>query len=302
MVSGVRLSVIVPATAPAPTLPRCLAAIEAARPDELLVADQPPLATPAAARNLAADRATGDVLVFVDADVLLHPDALDRIRARLRDPALDAVFGSYDDAPEAPGPVSGFRNLLHHHVHHEGAGRAQSFWTGIGAVRRAAFDSAGGLDPERRWLEDVELGARLVQAGARIELDPAIQGTHLKRYTLGSMLHVDTVERAIPWVDLMLAGRAPHSSLNAGARHRSSALLALGTVGAAALRRPRIALLGLGAFAFLNAGLYAKIARRRGRVEAATAVPLHVLHHVSAVAAIPAGVALHVRRRYSAAT
>ena len=186
------------------------------------------------------------MLVFVDADVLLHPDALDRIRARLRDPALDAVFGSYDDSPEAPGPVSGFRNLLHHHVHHEGAGRAQSFWTGIGAVRRAAFDSAGGLDPERRWLEDVELGARLVQAGARIELDPAIQGTHLKRYTLGSMLHVDTVERAIPWVDLMLAGRAPHSSLNAGGRHRASALLALGTVGAAALRRPRIGCSALG--------------------------------------------------------
>jgi hypothetical protein len=297
-----RLTVIVPATAPAPTLPRCLAALEAAGADEVLVADEPPFATPSLARNLAADRATGDVLVFVDADVLVHEDALDLIRARLRDPALDAVFGSYDDAPEAPGAISGFRNLLHHHVHHESAGPAQSFWTGLGAVRRAVFDAAGRLDPERRWLEDVELGARLVQAGARIELDPAIQGTHLKRYTLASMLHVDTVERAIPWVDLMLAGRAPHSSLNAGAKHRAAALLALGAVGAAALRRPVVAAAALGAFAALNADLYATIARRRGRAQAAAAVPLHVLHHVSATAAIPAGVALHLRRRYSAAT
>jgi hypothetical protein len=297
-----RLSVIVPATAAAPTLPRCLAALEAAGPDELLVADEPAGATPALARNLAAERASGDVLVFVDADVVVHPDALDRIRARLRDPSLDAVFGSYDDAPEAPGAVSGFRNLLHHHVHHAGAGRAESFWTGLGAVRRAVFDSAGRLDPQRRWLEDVELGARLIQAGARIELDPAIQGTHLKRYTLASMLHVDTVERAIPWVDLMLAGRAPHSALNAGARHRAAALLAIGAVGAAAGRRPALSLAALGAFAALNADLYATIARRRGRAEAAAAVPLHVLHHVSAAAAIPAGVALHLRRRYSAAT
>jgi hypothetical protein len=302
MVADVRLSVIVPATAPAPTLSRCLAAIEAAGPDELFVADEPARGTPAAARNLAADRATGDVLVFVDADVLVHADALDRIRARLRDPALDAVFGSYDDSPEAPGPVSGFRNLLHHHVHHEGAGPAQSFWTGLGAVRRPAFDAAGRLDPARRWLEDVELGARLVQAGARIELDPAIQGTHLKRYTLASMLHVDTVERAIPWVDLMLDGRAPHSALNAGAKHRISALLALGVVGAAALRRPGVSLLALGAFAAMNRDLYAKVARRRGPLEAAAAVPLHVMHHVSATAAVPAGVALHLRRRYSAAT
>jgi len=297
-----RLTVIVPATVQAPTLPRCLAAIEAAGPDEVLVADEPAGATPALARNLAAERATGDVLVFVDADVVIHRDALDRIRGRLRDPSLDAVFGSYDAAPEAPGAISGFRNLLHHHVHHAGAGRAQSFWTGLGAVRRAVFDSAGRLDPQRRYLEDVELGARLVQAGARIELDPAIQGTHLKRYTLASMLHVDTVERAIPWVDLMLAGRAPHSALNAGARHRAAALLAIGTTLLLVRRRPLPALAALGAFAALNADLYATIARARGRREAAAAVPLHVLHHVSATAAIPAGVALHLRKRYSAAT
>jgi len=297
-----RLSVIVPATVEAPTLPRCLAALEAAGPDELLVADAPAGATPALARNVAAERATGDVLVFVDADVLVHSDALERIRTRLRDPSLAAVFGSYDAAPEAPGAVSGFRNLLHHHVHHAGAGRAQSFWTGLGAVRRAVFDSAGRLDPQRRYLEDVELGARLVQAGARIELDPAIQGTHLKRYTLASMLHVDMVERAIPWVDLMLAGRAPHSALNAGARHRAAALLAIGTTLLLARRRPLPALAALGAFAALNADLYATIARARGRREAAAAVPLHVLHHVSATAAIPAGVALHLRKRYKAAT
>jgi hypothetical protein len=242
------------------------------------------------------------VLVFVDADVVVNANALARIRERLRDPALDAVFGSYDDAPEAPGAISGFRNLLHHHVHHAGAGPADSFWTGLGAVRRAVFDAAGGLDPERRWLEDVELGARLVQAGARIELDPAIQGTHLKAYTLAEMLHVDTVERAIPWVELMLAGRAPRRSLNAGARHRAAALLAIGAVGAVAARRPLLAAGALAAFAALNADLYATIARSRGRGEAAAAVPLHVLHHVSATAAIPAGVALHLRRRYSAAT
>ena len=280
MLAGVRLSVIVPATVPAPALPRCLAAVEAAGPDEVLVADEPHGATPALARNRAADRATGDVLVFVDADVIVHRDALDRIRSRLRDPALDAVFGSYDDSPEAPGAISGFRNLLHHHIHHAGAGRAESFWTGLGAVRSSVFDAAGRLDPERRWLEDVELGARLIQAGARIELDPAIQGTHLKRYTLAGMLHVDTVERAIPWVDLMLAGRAPHSALNAGARHRAAALLALGVVGAVGLRRPLAAAVALGAFAALNADLYATIARRRGRGEALAAVPLHVLHHL----------------------
>ncbi len=297
-----RLSAIVPATDAPATLERCLAALAAAGAEEVLVGRDPPGATPAAARNAAAERATGDVLVFVDADVLVHADALQRIRARLGDPGLAAVFGSYDDAPEAPGAVSGFRNLLHHHVHQQSAGPVASFWTGLGAVRRSAFDSAGRLDPARRYLEDVELGARLVANGARVELDPAIQGTHLKHYTLAGMLHVDTVERAIPWVDLMLAGHAPRNALNVSATHRASALLALIAAGALCSGRPVGAACALGTLGAVNRDLYALIARRRSRGEAVAAVGLHALHHLAATIATPAGVALHLRRRYSAAT
>src|SRR5258705_11308723 len=62
-----RLSVIVPATVPAPTLSRCLVAIEAAGADEILVADEPARPTPSLARNRAVDRATGAVLAFAAA-------------------------------------------------------------------------------------------------------------------------------------------------------------------------------------------------------------------------------------------
>jgi glycosyltransferase involved in cell wall biosynthesis len=110
----------VPAADAPPTLARCLAALDGA--DEVVVVDDAAPA-PAAARNEGARRATGDVLVFVDADVVADGDALERIRAALEtDPRLAALFGAYDDAPEAPGVVSTFRNLLHHHVHVESAG------------------------------------------------------------------------------------------------------------------------------------------------------------------------------------
>ena len=116
------------------------------------------------------------------------------------------------------------------------------------------------------------------------------------------MLHVDTVERAIPWVDLMLAGRAPQarSTRAAATAPRRCSRSARRSSPRAAARSP--AARPSPRFAALNADLYATIARSRGRAEAAAAVPLHVLHHVSATAAIPAGVALHLRRRYSAAT
>ena len=141
-----RLSAIVPATDRPAQLERCLRAIRAADdgPDEVVVIDTAPEPGPSAARNLGADRADGDVLVFVDSDVLPHSDAFARIRAAFAsDPELAAVFGSYDDSPAAPGAVSGFRNLLHHYVHQESAGDATTFWAGLGAIRRDAFVRAG---------------------------------------------------------------------------------------------------------------------------------------------------------------
>src|SRR6185369_17653925 len=123
-----------PATDAPATLRRSLDAIAAAErgPDELIVVEEPLGAGPAAARNLGAARTEADVLVFVDADVLVHPDAFARIRDALdADAGLDAVIGSYDDSPEVPGLVSRFRNLLHHHVHQQGAGPAATLWSGL---------------------------------------------------------------------------------------------------------------------------------------------------------------------------
>jgi hypothetical protein len=296
------LTAIVPATDRPPTLEDCLGAIEAASrpPEELLVASHPPGATPAAARNRTAERATGEVLVFVDADVVVHPDAFSRIRDAFdADPELVALFGSYDDAPSAPGVVSSFRNLLHHHVHQSSAGAAATFWSGLGAVRREAFSAAGGFEDDRRWLEDVELGARLNASGARVLLDPAIQGTHLKAWTLPAMVRMDFAERGVPWMELALCGRAPANALNLGWRHRLSAALCVGALLALLGRRPLGAVAALLGLVALNRSFYALLSRRQGPARAAAGVGLHAVHHLAGVAAVPAGLAAYALRRRS---
>ena len=67
------LTAVIPATNEPPTLAACLAAIEAADdgPEQVVVVTEG--GGPAAARNDGARDATGDVLVFVDADVLRTP-------------------------------------------------------------------------------------------------------------------------------------------------------------------------------------------------------------------------------------
>jgi hypothetical protein len=297
------LSAIVPATDRPATLARCIAALRSADepPDELIVVEQPEAAGPAEARNLAAARAGGDVLLFVDADVVVHADAVARLRARLvGDPGLAGVFGSYDDAPEAPRLVSAFRNLLHHHVHQAGAGPAVTFWAGLGALRRDAFEAAGGFDARRfrrASIEDVELGLRLTAAGRRIELDPAIRGTHLKAWTLGGMLRTDLLDRGVPWVELALRTRSLPPTLNLGPRHRLSAAASIALAAGLVTRRPAIALAAAATLLAANRDFYALLDRRLGTWGAAAGVGLHVLHHLSAAAAVPLGTAAFLLER-----
>jgi len=286
------LSVIVPATERPLTLPACEEAIRAAldEGDELIVQDSPPGAGPAEARNLAARRARGDALVFVDSDVVVHPNAFDLFRRRLAAGA-DAVFGAYDDKPADSGAVSQFRNLLHHQVHLSGAGEAETFWAGLGAVRREAFEAVGGFD-ERRFprpaVEDIDLGMRLRDAGRTIVLEPMAQGTHLKRWTLRTMVSTDLGHRGVPWLLLQIRARRPTMELNLRPRHQLGALAAVTAVVAALGRRPAIAIASLAALPVLNPGLYRALLRRGGPILAVKGLAVHLVHLLTAVAAVPA--------------
>ena len=294
-----KLSLVVPATDDPPTLGRCLAAVHAADepPDEILVVRTPPNAGPAAARNAGAGRARGDVLVFVDADVLVHRDAFMRIRRAFeQDPDVVGIFGSYDDAVATDRLVAGFRNLLHHTVHHRSAGATTSFWAGLGAVRSQSFGAVGGFDAARyptASIEDVELGGRLATQGTLL-LDPELRGTHLKEWTLRSMLVTDFARRGVPWVTLMADRGAVPRTLNLGARERASAAAAVAATAFLLCRKPAPAAIALAVGVGLNHDLYRAVWRRMGTRGVVAAVPLHVAHQLAGAVAVP--VAL-VRRR-----
>jgi GT2 family glycosyltransferase len=267
-------------------------------PDELVVQQEPAGAGPAAARNLGVAATRADVVVFVDSDVEVHPDALERTAARFAaDPGLAAVFGSYDDDPADPGLTSRYRNLLHHHVHTFAGGEAETFWAGLGAVRRETFEAAGGFDaggfPEPS-VEDIELGMRLRRHGARIVLDPRIRGRHLKVWTPRAMVATDFGRRGVPWARLLLQNGGGITVLNLGWRRRVSAVSSVALLGSLLARRPRLAAAALLTNLLLDRALYALLARRGGPKLLLAGVGLHQVHQLSAAASVPAALALHL--------
>jgi len=280
-------------------LERCLAALRAGRraPEETVVQEDPAGAGPARARNLGAARTEADVLVFVDSDVEVPPDALEEIARRFaEDPELTAVFGAYDDEPADPGLTSRYRNLLHHHVHSAAAGDAETFWAGLGAVRRDAFEAAGGFDARRfpaASVEDIELGMRLRRGGARVLLDPRIRGRHLKLWTPASMVATDFARRGVPWARLLLRDGSDSTALNLSWRRRLSTAASAALLGSLLARRPRLAAAALLANLALDRDLYALLARRGGARLLLAGIGLHQLHQLTAAASVPAALALH---------
>lgn len=183
---------------------------------------------PAEARNIGALATTGEIVLFIDADVCVAPDTLQRIvKSFEKDPALCAVIGAYDSFPSAPDFLSQYRNLMHSFVHGSHAREVPTFWTGCGAIRRDIFLGHGGfsIGYRRPAIEDIELGYRLSRSGCRIFLDPEIQVTHLKQWTLAGLLKTDILYRGIPWTELILRDRNMPNDLNLEMGQRISVVL-----------------------------------------------------------------------------
>ncbi len=139
---------------------------------------------PAAARNLGAQAAKGQRLVFVDADVFVRPGTL-----RLLLNALDsspAVFATYD-----PEPMDcNFATLLYHTLScfslEDTGEETPVFYSYCAAIRKDLFLKMGGFDTSfiSATFEDMELGWRLAANGLLSHHLKNARVDHAARYTL----------------------------------------------------------------------------------------------------------------------
>ncbi len=261
---------------------------------------------PAVARNRGAECATGDLLVFVDTDVVVAPGSFAKL-ARLfeREPDVDAAFGAYDEEPAEPHFLSQYKNLAHSYHHQTADPRAQTFWAGFGAVRATVFAAVGGFDERfpRPSVEDIDLDHRLTAAGYEVRLDHELRAQHLKRWTFRSLVASDILDRGIPWTQLILRSRRAGDDLNLRSAYRWSVVLVYVTTLAVLLAPvwrwslavvpPALLLLG-----FLNRDFYRCFVARRGVSFAIRVIPPHFLYHLYNGVSFAVGTVLYLARRY----
>lgn len=319
------VSVIVPAFNAEATLPACLAAIgrmtypaaevivfsDGATDNTAAIAEASGARVihnagksrgPGHGRNVAARTATGDLLLFVDADVVIHPECLARLVAELHDHGATAAFGSYDNRPASTRVAGLYANLRHHFVHQNSSREASTFWSGVGLIERQVFLELGGYDEEmfaHPSIEDVELGMRLKAYGHRIRLVPEALAKHCKDWTLWRVWHTDVVRRALPWSRLLLQGKSEGADLNLASAERIKALASVGTFASliVGLFEPWALLAALILFAlylFLNRRFIAVLAQNLTTSRWLGATLLHLCYHSYSLGAYLWAVAGHV--------
>lgn len=237
MISKNSISVIIPVRNRARELEECLTALKG-RFDEIIVVDDGSTdATKNVAsafatrvlsltgnrdanycRNAGAQLAQGELLLFLDSDVILQPSAEGELVKAFGDPKVDAVVGIYAARHRHLNPASQFKNLWIRYSYLHSAGGIGWIFGAVSAVRKEVFMKNGGFDDRMMMKyggEDMELGGRMKTAQHHILLLPSLEVEHLKRHTVASLLLNDFI-RSQGIVDLAVRQQKVLQSVASG--------------------------------------------------------------------------------------
>ena len=128
------------------------------------------------ARNLGARMAKGEILMFLDADTILEPDALRKIVARFTPScAAGTLKGKPDDKLFRYKMIYALKNLVHGCYLHPGSSGVILCW-------RKHFIQAGGFDEGLQVRENSELIRRLLRFGRYKYFSTPAATTSMRRY------------------------------------------------------------------------------------------------------------------------
>ncbi len=161
---------------------------------------------PAAARNRGVELAEADVVLFLDADVVIPPHLIAHVARRFEnEPELLGLNGYYQPEPLNPGFFPHYKARYINYMF-QGVKETEALETACAAVRRQVLLDLGGFDTTYHGadVEDYELGYRIAQLGP-MEVDhKMVVGHHFPGF-IGNARNF--FRRSAMWTELFLKRR-----------------------------------------------------------------------------------------------
>ncbi len=148
---------------------------------------------PACARNIGAKSSKGDAILFLDSDVFLQRDAIEKIVNEFKKNGEDAVVGVFEDYRNYRSFFSDYKNLWMRYTYERIPERAALFYTSLAAIKKDVFIRTGGFDEnyKRPSTEDTAYGNVLWNGGISPLINPGIRAIHNKEYSFYGILKTD---------------------------------------------------------------------------------------------------------------
>lgn len=155
------------------------------------------------ARNFGAKAAKGDILVFIDADVMIRRETILEIVETLEDETTDAVVGIYTARHRNESLVSQYKNLWIRYSYLKSPAVIDWMFGATSGIKRKAFEQLGGFNNDLmvQYGDEIELGKRAARSNLNIVLNLDIEIEHLKYYTLRSFIK-NEFQRSMGFVQL----------------------------------------------------------------------------------------------------
>lgn len=215
-INNLFLSIVIPARNAQGTLKQCLRAVFSSVKDNfevIVIDDASDDATsdiakkfqcvliklnkksgPAFARNRGVEASKGNIILFIDSDIIINENTIPLILDNFSsDSELAAVVGMLNEKIPHENLPSQFFNLRKHYDYLLIDSDLSTLYTSITAIRKDIFIKVGGFNEKYTTasMEDAELGRRLYKFGYKIQLNKKISVVHLKYHTLMSLLKSD---------------------------------------------------------------------------------------------------------------
>lgn len=149
---------------------------------------------PAESRNIGGFAAKGDLILFLDSDIIVSEDTLTKIVHSFNEyPQIAGTWCIMSKRHPHTNFCSQYKNLFLHFYAMQLEKFGSHFVSAVATLKREIFVESGGFDTRFKTvcMEDVELGHRLGSRGFKIYLNKDIEVVHTKYYSLKKLVKND---------------------------------------------------------------------------------------------------------------